>query len=128
MVPVQNQRHWAQTEAQEVSSEHQETPLCCAGGGALAQGPEGLWGVLLGDPHTHLGLGLDTALGVPAGAMGDQMDPGGFSHPNHSAMLRKTVDIGTGLSWNHSSIWIWKVESDPRSCKGSSSSRSARNE
>lgn len=87
MVPVQNQQHWAQTGAQEVPSEHQETPLCCKGGGALAQGPEGLWSVLLGDPHTHRGLGLGTAPGVPAGAVSDQMDPGGSSYPNRSVML-----------------------------------------
>ena len=36
-VPCQGRRQWPRTGAQEVSSEHQATPLYYAGDGALAQ-------------------------------------------------------------------------------------------
>lgn len=39
--PLQGQRYWAQTGAQEGPSEHQAAFLCCAGSGALAQDAQG---------------------------------------------------------------------------------------
>lgn len=58
----QNKRQRAQTKAQEVPSEHQETLLCCAVDEALAQVAQRCGGSLLGDLQRPPGHGPD----VPA--------------------------------------------------------------
>jgi len=56
VAPCQNRWQWAQTGTQEIHPEHQETILCCAGAGTLAQRdcPERLCCLLLEDLHKSL--------------------------------------------------------------------------
>ena len=61
----------AQTEAQEVPSEHEEELLPCEGDGALAQAAQGGCGVSSGDIQDPPGQGpVQPAVGDPASAGG----------------------------------------------------------
>ena len=64
----QDKGQWAQTEAQEVPSEHEEELLHSEGDGALAQDAQGGFGVSFsGDIQDPLGQGpVQPALGDPA--------------------------------------------------------------
>jgi len=68
----QDKGQWAQTEAQEVPSEHEEELLYSQGDGALEQAAQGGCGVSFsGDIQNPPGQGsLQPALGDPASARG----------------------------------------------------------
>jgi len=68
----QDKGQWAQTEAEEVLSEHEEELLLSEGDGALAQAAQGGCGVSFsGDIQDPPGQGpVQTALGDPASAGG----------------------------------------------------------
>ena len=80
----QDKGQQAQTEAQEVLSEHEEELLHCEGDGALAQAAQGGCGVSFsGDIQDPPGQGpLQPAVGGPASAVGlDWMARGGPFQP-----------------------------------------------
>jgi len=69
---LQDKGQWAQTEAQEVPSEHEEELLPSEGDGALEQAPRGGCGVSFsGDIQDRPGQGpVQPAVGDPASAGG----------------------------------------------------------
>jgi len=67
----QDKGQWAQTEAEEVLSEHEEELLLSEGDGALAQAAQGGGGVSSGDIQHPPGQGpVQPAAGDPASAGG----------------------------------------------------------
>jgi len=67
----QDKGQWAQTEAQEVPSEHEEELLPSEGDGALEQAAQGGYGVFSGDIQDPSGQSpVQPAVGDPASAGG----------------------------------------------------------
>ena len=85
----QDKRQRAQTEAQEVPSEHEEELLPSEGDGALAQAAQGGCGVSFsGDVQAPPGQGaVQPAVGDPASAGGVGLGDPQRSNPEHAVIL-----------------------------------------
>ena len=90
LIPTfQHKGQWAQTEAEEVPSEHEEELLPSEGDGALAQAAQGGCGVSFsGDIPAPPGRGAVPALGDPGSAGGWAGGPTeGPANPHHAGIL-----------------------------------------